>query len=265
MRWLTNIIATPWVLRPDTTPNSRSTSRCESAAVGSSMIRTRASTDSARAISTSCCSDVLSSFKQTFRAAGEADDVEQLGSPPAHALPSTPPSRVSRHVAEIDVLVNAEVAEEARMLMHHRDTGAGGFKRRPVFRRAPVDQNGSGVRLIHSREQLDAGALARAILTKEREHFSRNEIEGHVANCDHAAEPLRGRREPGRRLAPRCDGSPLDKVADIAARLSADWPRWKTGSRSGHLSRTRQWRLRLLTLRFRSQSTSGASAGATQA
>ena len=94
------------------------------------------------------------------------------------------------------------------MLMHHRDTGAGGVKRRPVFRRAPVDQNGSGVRLIHSREQLDAGALARAILTKEREHFSRNEIEGHVANCDHAAEPLRGRREPDQRLAPRCDGSP---------------------------------------------------------
>jgi hypothetical protein len=30
--------------------------------------------------------------------------------------------------------------------------------------------------LIHSREQLDAGALARAILTKERKHLSRNEI-----------------------------------------------------------------------------------------
>jgi len=50
--------------------------------------------------------------------------------------------------------------------------------------------------------------------------------------------------------------------ADIAAPLSADSPHWKTGSRSGHLSRRRQWRLRLLTLRFRSRSTSGASAGA---
>ena len=110
-------------------------------------------------------------------------------------------------MAEIDVLANAEVAEEARMLVHHRDAGAGGVKRRPALRRAPVDQNGSAVGLVHSREQLDAGALARAVLTKEREHLSRNEIESHVANCDHAAEPLRGRREPGRRLAPRRDGA----------------------------------------------------------
>ena len=41
-----------------TTSNSRSTSRCDSAAVGSSMISTRAFSVSARAISTSCCSEV---------------------------------------------------------------------------------------------------------------------------------------------------------------------------------------------------------------
>ena len=93
------------------------------------------------------------------------------------------------------------------MLVHHGDAGAGGVKRRPALRRAPVDQNGSAVGLVHSREELDAGALARAILTKEREHFSRNEIEGHVANCDHATEPLRGRCEPGRRLGPRRNGA----------------------------------------------------------
>ena len=39
-------------------PNSRCTSTGESAAVGSSMIRTLASPDSALAISTSCCSAI---------------------------------------------------------------------------------------------------------------------------------------------------------------------------------------------------------------
>ena len=146
-------------------------------------------------------------LQETFRAAGEADDVEQLGSPPAHALPIHAAEPGSRHMAEIDVLANAEVAEEARMLVHHRDAGAGGVKRRPALRRAPVDQNGSAVGLVHAREELDAGALARAVLTEEREHLSRNEIEGHVANCDHATEPLRGRREPGRRLGPRRNGA----------------------------------------------------------
>ena len=41
-----------------TTPNSRSTSIAESAAVGSSMTITRASSDSAFAISTICCSAI---------------------------------------------------------------------------------------------------------------------------------------------------------------------------------------------------------------
>ena len=47
---------------------------------------------------------------------------------------------------------------------------------------------------------------------------------------------------------------PLDKVADIAARLRVDSARRTTGSLSGRLSRRRQCRLTLLTSRFLSQS-----------
>jgi hypothetical protein len=51
MKWLMNRIATPCRLRRSTISNSRSTSLLEIAEVGSSMIRTRASSDSARTIS----------------------------------------------------------------------------------------------------------------------------------------------------------------------------------------------------------------------
>ena len=57
-RWLTNRIATPRSRRRRTIVNSRSTSWADSDAVGSSRIRTRASTDRALAISISCWSAI---------------------------------------------------------------------------------------------------------------------------------------------------------------------------------------------------------------
>ena len=53
-RWLTNRMATPDAASRRTWRNRRSTSRAERAAVGSSMISTRTSRDSALAISTAC-------------------------------------------------------------------------------------------------------------------------------------------------------------------------------------------------------------------
>ncbi len=55
-RWEMNSTAQPCPLSASTTVNSRATSLPDSAAVGSSMMRTRASRDSALAISTSCWS-----------------------------------------------------------------------------------------------------------------------------------------------------------------------------------------------------------------
>ena len=57
-RWLTNRTATPRSRRRRTIVNRRSTSWADSDAVGSSRIRTRASTDSALAISISCWSAI---------------------------------------------------------------------------------------------------------------------------------------------------------------------------------------------------------------
>ena len=57
-RWLTNRIATPRSRSRRTIVNSRSTSWADSDAVGSSRIRTRASTDSDLAISISCWSAI---------------------------------------------------------------------------------------------------------------------------------------------------------------------------------------------------------------
>ena len=52
------MIPTPWAFSSPITRNSRSTSLSLSEAVGSSMIRMRASAPRARAISTSCCSGI---------------------------------------------------------------------------------------------------------------------------------------------------------------------------------------------------------------
>ena len=53
-----NTTAVPCSRRLSATPNSRATSAADSAAVGSSITTTRASSDKALAISTSCCSAI---------------------------------------------------------------------------------------------------------------------------------------------------------------------------------------------------------------
>ncbi len=55
-RWVTNMIATPSPRSRSMMPSRRATSDSVSAEVGSSMMISRDDSDSARAISTSCCS-----------------------------------------------------------------------------------------------------------------------------------------------------------------------------------------------------------------
>ena len=198
---------------------------------------------------------------ETFWPAGEADDVEKLRSPPSHALPIHAAEPGSRHMAEIDVLANAEIAKEAGMLVHHRDAGAGGVKRRPTLRWAPLDQDGSAVGSVHARKELDAGALSRAVLTKEREYLSRNEIESHVVNCDHAAKPLRGRSEPGRRLFSRGDGAAARQSRRHCGPAQSGFDSRDDGIPLRPPLEKAAERLTLLTSRFLSRSTSGRSAG----
>jgi hypothetical protein len=213
MRWLTNIIATPWAFRLDTTPNSRSTSRLRKRS-GRFIHDQDPSVDRKRAYDLDQLLLRGSQFlQQTLRAAGKADNVEEFGRQLAHAVVIYAPEPVARHVAEKDVFVDAEITEEARMLVHDGDAATGGFERRPALRGAPVNQNGPGVGLVDSGEQLDAGALARAILPKKREYLARNEIESYIANRDHAAEPLRRGDKPGGHIAQRRKG--------IAARPSS--------------------------------------------
>jgi hypothetical protein len=157
---------------------------------------TPASTDSARAISSSCCSDVLRFFTRSF-GRHAADDVEKLGSPPANALPIRAAEPGSRHMAEINVLANAELAEEAGMF------GASPRCRR--VRRQAATNSLSGV-----------PTLSRAVLTKEREYLSRNEIENTSRIAITPPNRFVADASPAGDSSCAVTAPPLDKVVDIA-------------------------------------------------
>ena len=93
IRWLTNIIATLCWRRSLTTVNKRSTSRCDRAAVGSSMISTRAFSDKARAISTSCCSEIRKRPSATSARTSRPTVSSTRRAPVIIAAVSIPPKR----------------------------------------------------------------------------------------------------------------------------------------------------------------------------
>ncbi len=68
-------------------------------------------------------------LQQTLRAASEADGVKEFGRSPAHAVVIYAPESVPGHVAQKDVFVDAEITEEARMLVHNGNAATGGFER----------------------------------------------------------------------------------------------------------------------------------------
>src|ERR1700676_4082442 len=86
------------------------------------------------------------------------------------------------------------------MLMHDGDAAAKRIERRAQYDRLPVENNGARIRLVQTRQELDAGAFAGAVLTEEREDLPGVEVERHVPDRDGAAEALGGIVEAEHRL-----------------------------------------------------------------
>ena len=259
-RWLTNSTATPRSRRPRTIVNSRSTSCADSDAVGSSRMRTPASTDSAFAISISCWSAIDSprtgawTSKRTSSWANSACAWRRISpqstvrSGPAGAWPMNTFSATLRSGNRRGSWWTTAMPERA------------GVGRAGDDRRLAVDLDRPGVRLVHAREDLDERALARAVLADQRVDLARAEVERHVGQrlgrrerLGHAAPARRERRRlarprRSRERPPSCGGSGRDqRHVDLAGaagrRPSRRAPGRRSGPRrarrSGRTSRTR--------------------------
>src|SRR3954454_22349920 len=221
MRWPTNIIATPRARRPSTTANSRSTSRRDRAAVGSSMIRTRASAESARAISTSCCSELRRRFSGRSGSTSSPTVSRRVpASPRPRAPPHPRPVQAAQGSApaipaDEDVLGHPEVRKKPGMLVHDRDAAVPRGQGRAQLDGLAVEQDLALVRPVDAGQELDAGALAGPVLAEQRQHLAGPQLERDVVQGAGAAERLAG--TPQAR-----DGQPAVTPAGARGRLPLD-------------------------------------------
>ena len=203
-RWEMKRIAAPCSRSVRTTVNSRSTSGPESAAVGSSMISTRASKLSALAISTIC----WSAIERPRTGRSESSLTPRRSSRPwtcaciARAVDAL--EAAERVVAHDDVLRDAQVREERRLLVDHRDAGVAGVVRasgsRPARRRRSISPPS---RRTTPPSTLTSVDLPGAVLAHERAHLAGPQREVAVAQRAHGAVGLRRAattRRAGRQL-----------------------------------------------------------------
>jgi hypothetical protein len=165
-------------------------SRCDSAAVGSSMMTTRASCDRARAISTKwrCATD-----RSFTRARTGSDTSRRANSFSAFALRCAPVDAPAarRLAADVDVLGHGEFVEHDRFLVHGGDPGApsppAGWRKVTAL---AVEADGAGVGLVDAGQGFHHGRLAGAVLADQGHDFARADRQVHVIQCVHAAEAL---------------------------------------------------------------------------
>ena len=167
-RWLTNSTATPRSRVWRTMAKSRSTSWAESDAVGSSRTSTRASNESALAISISCWSAIerpRTSAPGSIRTPRPGEDGRGRA---AHRAPVHRREAAAGRVAHEDVLGDGQVREEARLLVDDGDAQRSGVGGPVQLRRRPVEEDRAGVGLVDAGQDLDQRALAGAVLADER-------------------------------------------------------------------------------------------------
>ena len=207
------MIATPAAASWRTTLNSVSHSDVESADVGSSMIRMRASSDSALAISTSCCSPIRSSamrrcgsisMPSRFRSALAAFTMRRRST----IVPSD-----QRLAAEEDVLGRGQFRNQIELLMDDRDAGALGVLDAGEPDRRALDPD----RRRRSRRARRRGSSSTSICRRRSRPRARG-LRRSSGRSRRRAEPLHQRRFwrrlplGGRRRAYRTSGRHRDSI-----------------------------------------------------
>ena len=195
-RWLTNRIATPRSRRPRTIVNSRSTSCADSDAVGSSRMRTFASTDSALAISISCwsaidrprtsarTSNLTSSSSNSAWAARRVPPQSTVPSGPAGACPMYTFSATLRSGNSRGSWWTTAIPRARAWAGPEMTVGLA------------VDDDRPRVGLVDAGEDLDQRALARAVLPDQRMDAARAQVERHAGQGLRGCELLADVGEP---------------------------------------------------------------------
>ena len=169
--------------------NRREVSVPESGAVGSSMIISRASNASARAISTSCCSAIPNSPAGRDR----VEIVTQRRQQSAGALMDLVPSHQAAAPgvpAEENILADTQLWDDGEFLMHETDPQIPAFPGVFQVDGFAVPQNGAAIPLQHAADDVDQGGFARAVGPGQRMHFARAHVERNVAKDGDTAETL---------------------------------------------------------------------------
>jgi hypothetical protein len=183
--------AMPSALSAATRSSSPSASAGDSAAVGSSMTRMRASSDSALAISTVCCSAIESS-RTVWPARivpARAEALEQRVRVALHP-PRVDHPAPHRLAAEEDVLGDGPVGEEVELLVDDRDAVVLGVERVVQLDRLAVDGDRARVGAVHAGEDLHQGRLAGAVLADDRVDLARGAGEVDAVQDGDAVEGL---------------------------------------------------------------------------
>ena len=188
MRCEVKMIATPAAASWRTTLNSVSHSDVDSAEVGSSIIRIRASSDSALAISTSCCSPTRSSATRLCGSMSmpsrRSSAVRRLGDPaPIDDRPGD-----QRLASEEDVVGRRQFGNEIELLMNDRDARALGVLHARELHRRARQPDDAVVLDVHAGEDLHQRALAGAVLADQRMHFAGLQVEVDVDQRRDSAE-----------------------------------------------------------------------------
>ena len=142
-----NSTAVPDALSARTTSNSRSTSAAESAAVGSSITMTRASSEIALPISTTCWSAMDSPRAIRAGSSWTPSRAKIAAASVAHGPPVDPPPGPERLAPDEHVLRHGQVREQRRLLVDDRDAGRPRRRRavqRDLLARRPTSAPASG-------------------------------------------------------------------------------------------------------------------------
>ena len=91
---------------------------------------------------------------------------------------------------EEEIAINAHLVDDGEILVDNRDAQLDRIGRRRDRDSRPIPPKGASVGLVHAGQDLDQGRLARAVVTKEREHLPRSNTEVHAAKRLHRAERL---------------------------------------------------------------------------
>src|ERR1700722_17653322 len=182
------MIATPACASCRTTLNRVSHSAVESADVGSSMIKIRASSDSALAISTNCRSPILSSAMRRCASISMPSRFNSAVAAFAMRLWSTRAPRISGSRPREKFSGAGHFGTRVEFLVDDRDASSLGVLNAREANRRTLDPDFAVIIDMHAGEDLHQGRFARAVLTHKRVDFAASQVEVDVAKRRHSGK-----------------------------------------------------------------------------